>query len=79
MKIELKKAYDSVQWDFDINILEAIGTPSQVTKYISTCIRSPKYSIAINGGLEGYFSGGKGMRQGDLLSPYLFVMAIWRS
>lgn len=75
MKIDLMKAYDSVQWEFIIDISKAIGIPQQLVEYISICISSPKFSIAINGGLEGYISGGKGSRQGDPLSPYLFVMA----
>lgn len=51
MKIDLMKAYDSIQRDFIINILKAIGTAPQFTNYIALCVMSPKYLIAINGGL----------------------------
>lgn len=43
---------------------------------IRHCITTTKFSVAINGEMCGYFSGTKGLRQGDLLSPYLCVLAM---
>lgn len=45
-------------------------------KWTKVCISSLKYSISLNGELVGIFDGFKGLRQGDLLSLYLFVMAM---
>ena len=47
-----------------------------MVNWIMPCVRSAKYSININGSLEGYFLGGKGIRQGDLMSLYLFILAM---
>ena len=44
--------------------------------WIKSCLTSPWFSISFNGGLEGYFKGAREVRQGDPLSPYLFVIAM---
>ena len=73
-KIDLKKAYDLVRWDLIIEALKAFKFPDKFIHWVSTCITTAKYSIMVNGFPVGYFSGCRGIRQGD--PPYLFVLVM---
>ena len=74
MKVDLVKAYDSVE--FMIHCLHCFGLPMKFLNWINECITSPRFYVCLNGTLVGYFEGKKGLRQGDPLSPYLFVLAM---
>lgn len=74
LKVDIRKAFDTVCWDFVIKVLEAQQFPSMFVAWISESISSPRFSVAINGELAGLFQGKKGLRQGDSISPYLFIM-----
>ncbi|XP_038997432.1 uncharacterized protein LOC120122379 [Hibiscus syriacus] len=76
LKIDLQKAFDSLNWEFVGVILHALGFPDKFISWIWACFTNPRYSIVLNGSLVGYFIGARGVRQGDPISLYIFILAM---
>ncbi|XP_057485860.1 uncharacterized protein LOC130772139 [Actinidia eriantha] len=74
--VDLRKAFDSVDWNFIKDMLIAQHFPSSFISWIMTCIEFTSYSISYNGSLHGFFKGERGLRQGDPLSHYFFVLCL---
>ena len=70
------KAYDNVRWNFLWDILEAMNFHPQMIQWIKACVTTANYSLSINGEPTGFIIGRKGLRQGDPLSSYLFVIVM---
>lgn len=68
------KAYDRVEWHFLELVLNKMGFSSTWVSWIMQCVTSVSYGLLVNGRRVGHFTLSRGLRQGDLLSPYLFLM-----
>ncbi|XP_019092278.1 PREDICTED: uncharacterized protein LOC109129106 [Camelina sativa] len=76
IKIDISKAFDSVQWPFLRNVLTALDLPQEFVHWIMLCVKTASFSIQVNGELAGFFNNSRGLRQGCSLSPYLFVIVM---
>ncbi|GKA19790.1 RNA-directed DNA polymerase, eukaryota, reverse transcriptase zinc-binding domain protein [Tanacetum coccineum] len=76
LKIDIAKAYDTVNWSFLKQTLIHFGFHEKIIGWIMTCVTSAAFSICINKERYGYLKSGRGLRQGDLMSPYLFTLVM---
>nr|GEV96913.1 RNA-directed DNA polymerase, eukaryota [Tanacetum cinerariifolium] len=73
-KVDFAKAYDSVRWDFLLDVLLAFGFGPKWCQWIRGIFSSNMASILINGSPSSEFPIFSGLKQGDLLSPFLFIL-----
>jgi len=74
--IDFRKAFDSVSHEYLLNLMAKIGFPEAILHVIKTLYNGAESAVMNNGLTTKYFPLGKGCRQGDALSPYLFIIAI---
>ncbi|KAM6563652.1 hypothetical protein CsatB_023650 [Cannabis sativa] len=75
IKIDISKAYETVNWDFLEKLLVAYCFPAKFVKWIMNYVRNTSYSLLLNGRFQGTFKGKQGLRQGDPISSLLFFLS----
>lgn len=78
IKIDFEKAYDRLRWSFLRESLLELSLPQQMVDVVMTCLTSAKLRILWNGEPLDAFQPTRGIRQGDPLSPYLYVICMER-
>ncbi|XP_022020173.1 uncharacterized protein LOC110920261 [Helianthus annuus] len=76
LKIDFEKAYDNVNWEFLLSIMSQMGFPSRWCMWVRGILQSARSAVLVNGSPTFEFQCHKGLRQGDPLSPFLFLVVM---